>query len=54
MKNAGSYPLVAPKVLVTIYSGAEWAPGSPNQRDQVGFSKAVAAAYDSLEHRGDG
>ena len=39
---------LAPDVVVTIYSGPEWAPGAPNQRDHIEFSKAVAAAYDSL------
>jgi LmbE family N-acetylglucosaminyl deacetylase len=37
-----------PDVVVTIYSGAEWAPGAPNQSDHIEFSNAVAAAYDSL------
>jgi LmbE family N-acetylglucosaminyl deacetylase len=37
-----------PDVVVTIYSGAEWAPDAPNQRDNIEFSNAVAAAYDSL------
>jgi LmbE family N-acetylglucosaminyl deacetylase len=37
-----------PDVVVTIYSGAEWAPGAPNQTDHIEFSNAVAAAYDSL------
>ncbi len=37
-----------PDMVVTIYSGAEWAPGAPNQRDHIEFSNAVAAAYDSL------
>jgi LmbE family N-acetylglucosaminyl deacetylase len=37
-----------PDVVVTIYSGAEWAPDEPNQRDHIEFSNAVAAAYDSL------
>jgi len=39
---------VAPDVVLTIYSGPEWAPGAPNQRDHIEFSNAVAAAYDSL------
>jgi LmbE family N-acetylglucosaminyl deacetylase len=38
----------APDVVLTIYSGPEWAPGQPNQRDHIEFSNAVAAAYDSL------
>jgi LmbE family N-acetylglucosaminyl deacetylase len=39
---------LAPDVVLTIYSGPEWAPGAPNQRDHIEFSNAVAAAYDSL------
>ena len=39
---------LAPDVVITLYSGPEWAPGAPNQRDHIEFSNAVAAAYDSL------
>lgn len=39
---------LAPDVVITIYSGAEWAPGEPNQQDHIEFANAVAAAYDSL------
>ncbi|WP_197374046.1 PIG-L deacetylase family protein [Mycolicibacterium baixiangningiae] len=39
---------VAPDVVVTIFSGPEWAPGQPNQRDHIEFATAVTAAYDSL------
>ena len=39
---------LAPDVVITIYSGPEWAPGAPNHRDHIEFSNAVAAAYDSL------
>jgi len=39
---------LAPDVVITLYSGPEWAPGAPNQRDHIEFSLAVAAAYDSL------
>ncbi|RDH74448.1 PIG-L family deacetylase [Mycolicibacterium moriokaense] len=39
---------VAPEVVITLYSGPEWAPGAPNQRDHIEFSNAVAGAYDSL------
>ncbi|MBB2993567.1 LmbE family N-acetylglucosaminyl deacetylase [Mycolicibacterium iranicum] len=38
----------APDVVVTIYSGDEWAPGEPNQTDHIEFAKAVAKAYDTL------
>lgn len=40
---------LAPELVLTIYSGPEWAPGEPNQRDHIEFSNAVAAAYDSLD-----
>lgn len=39
---------VKPDVVVTIYSGPEWGPGAPNQRDHIEFAKAVAQAHDSL------
>ena len=39
---------LAPDVVITLYSGPEWAPGAPNQRDHIEFSKAVAGAVDSL------
>jgi LmbE family N-acetylglucosaminyl deacetylase len=39
---------LTPDLVITIYSGAEWAPGAPNQRDHIEFANAVAAAYDSL------
>ncbi|MGE2725877.1 PIG-L deacetylase family protein [Mycolicibacterium pulveris] len=39
---------LAPDVVITIYSGPQWGPGQPNQRDHIEFSNAVAAAYDSL------
>jgi LmbE family N-acetylglucosaminyl deacetylase len=41
---------LAPELVITIYSGPEWAPGAPNQRDHIEFSNAVAAAYDSLDN----
>lgn len=41
---------LVPDVVITIYSGAEWGPGAPNQRDHIEFSNAVARAYDSLSH----
>jgi LmbE family N-acetylglucosaminyl deacetylase len=41
---------LAPDVVITIYSGPEWEPGAPNQRDHIEFAHAVAAAYDSLAH----
>jgi LmbE family N-acetylglucosaminyl deacetylase len=42
---------LAPDVVITLYSGPEWAPGAPNQRDHIEFSLAVAAAYDSLSNK---
>jgi LmbE family N-acetylglucosaminyl deacetylase len=47
-KIAETIAALAPDVVVTIYSGPEWAPGAPNQRDHIEFSNAVADAYDSL------
>jgi LmbE family N-acetylglucosaminyl deacetylase len=47
-KIAETISKFAPDVVLTLYSGPEWAPGAPNQRDHVEFSNAVAAAYDSL------
>jgi LmbE family N-acetylglucosaminyl deacetylase len=47
-KIAETIRALAPDVVLTIYSGPEWAPGAPNQRDHIEFSNAVAAAYDSL------
>lgn len=37
-----------PDVVVTIYGGAEWDPGQPNQRDHIEFAAAVTAAFDAL------
>ena len=48
-KIAGTITELAPDVVITLYSGPEWAPGVLNQRDHIEFSNAVAAAYDSLE-----
>jgi LmbE family N-acetylglucosaminyl deacetylase len=47
-KIAETISALAPEMVITNYSGAEWAPGAPNQRDHIEFSNAVAAAYDSL------
>jgi LmbE family N-acetylglucosaminyl deacetylase len=47
-KIAETIIALAPEVVITLYSGPEWAPGAPNQRDHIEFSNAVAAAYDSL------
>jgi LmbE family N-acetylglucosaminyl deacetylase len=47
-KIAETITALAPDVVITLYSGPEWAPGAPNQRDHIEFSNAVAAAYDSL------
>ncbi|MFG1929081.1 PIG-L deacetylase family protein [Mycobacterium sp. NPDC048908] len=47
-KIAETITSLRPDLVLTIYSGPEWAPGQPNQRDHIEFSNAVAAAYDSL------
>jgi LmbE family N-acetylglucosaminyl deacetylase len=47
-KIAETITALAPDVVLTVYSGPEWAPGALNQRDHIEFSNAVAAAYDSL------
>jgi LmbE family N-acetylglucosaminyl deacetylase len=47
-KIAETMTALDPDVAITLYSGPEWAPGAPNQRDHIEFSNAVAAAYDSL------
>lgn len=47
-KIAQTITELGPDVVITIYSGTEWAPGEPNQTDHIEFSNAVAAAYDSL------
>ena len=47
-KIAETIKELEPDVVITVYSGPEWAPGAPNQRDHIEFSNAVAAAYDSL------
>ncbi|MGE2712852.1 PIG-L deacetylase family protein [Mycolicibacterium litorale] len=45
---ADTIEVVAPDVVLTIFSGPEWAPGQPNQRDHIEFATAVTAAYDAL------
>jgi LmbE family N-acetylglucosaminyl deacetylase len=47
-KIAETITELSPDVVITLYSGPEWAPGAKNQRDHIEFSLAVAAAYDSL------
>lgn len=47
-KIAETITELAPDLVATIYSGPEWAPGAPNQRDHIEYSNAVAAVYDSL------
>jgi LmbE family N-acetylglucosaminyl deacetylase len=47
-KIAETITELAPDLVATVYSGPEWAPGAPNQRDHIEFSNAVVAAYDSL------
>ena len=47
-KIAQTITELTPDVVITLYSGPEWAPGRPNQRDHIEFSNAVADAHDSL------
>jgi LmbE family N-acetylglucosaminyl deacetylase len=47
-KIAETIMVLKPDIVLTVYSGPEWAPGEPNQTDHIEFSNAVAAAYDSL------
>ncbi|WP_042328932.1 PIG-L deacetylase family protein [Dietzia sp. UCD-THP] len=37
-----------PDVVVSLFSGDEFAPGQPNQSDHMEFGAAVGAAYDDL------
>lgn len=37
-----------PDVVLSLYSGPEFAPGMPNQSDHMEFGDAVIAAYDDL------
>ncbi|MBD0862032.1 PIG-L family deacetylase [Gordonia sp. zg691] len=39
---------VAPQVILSLFGGAEWAPGMPNQADHMEFAAAVLDAYDAL------
>lgn len=39
---------VRPDVVVTIYGGAQFRPGAPNQRDHIEFAAAVTDAWDTL------
>ncbi|MFZ2510652.1 MAG: PIG-L deacetylase family protein [Gordonia sp. (in: high G+C Gram-positive bacteria)] len=39
---------VNPDIVLTLYGGAEFAPGKPNQRDHMEFTAAVIDAYDAL------
>jgi LmbE family N-acetylglucosaminyl deacetylase len=50
-KIAETITELTPDVVITIYSGPEWAPGAPNQRDHIEFANAVAGAVDSLENK---
>lgn len=42
---------LSPDVVITLYSGPEWGPGAPNQRDHIEFSNAVAGVCDSLPNK---
>jgi LmbE family N-acetylglucosaminyl deacetylase len=37
-----------PDVVLTVYGGAEWLPGVPNQRDHMEFAAAVKQACDDM------
>lgn len=37
-----------PDVVVSMYGGAQWDSGTPNQRDHIEFAAAVTAVYDTL------
>ena len=37
-----------PDVVVSLYSGPEWAPGAPNQSDHMEFGAAVGTVFDDL------
>lgn len=45
---AAAIEAAKPDVLVTIYGGAEWDSGTPNQRDHIEFAAAVTGVYDTL------
>ncbi|WP_440713364.1 PIG-L deacetylase family protein [Gordonia sp. FQ] len=47
-KIAETITRVSPDIVLSLYGGAEWAPGAPNQRDHMEFAAAVAQAYDEL------
>ncbi|GAB89848.1 PIG-L deacetylase family protein [Gordonia rhizosphera] len=47
-KVTESLERIAPQVVLTLFGGPEWAPGSPNHRDHVEFTAAVVAAFDAL------
>lgn len=40
-----------PDVVVTIFGGAEFAPGMPNQRDHIEFAAAAIDAWDAMTDR---
>lgn len=49
---ADTIAAVQPDVVLSIYGGASWAPGQPNQRDHIEFAAAVTDAYDEVAGRG--
>ncbi|MFW0784422.1 PIG-L family deacetylase [Gordonia sp. CPCC 206044] len=40
---------LAPQLILSLFGGAEWAPGQPNQSDHMEFAAAVREAYDALD-----
>ncbi|MFM9378553.1 PIG-L deacetylase family protein [Gordonia sp. VNK21] len=47
-KIAETIARVNPDIVLTLFGGAEWMPGRPNQRDHMEFSAAVLQAWDEL------
>ncbi|MEV0948445.1 PIG-L family deacetylase [Rhodococcus sp. NPDC049939] len=47
-KIAETLTVSKPDLVVTVFGGAEWAPGAPNQRDHIEFAAAVEQAYDEM------
>ncbi|MFT4199213.1 PIG-L deacetylase family protein [Gordonia sp. (in: high G+C Gram-positive bacteria)] len=47
-KVAEAITRTRPDVVLSMFGGAEWAPGFPNQRDHMEFAAAVRAAFDAL------
>ncbi|MEO6956259.1 MAG: PIG-L family deacetylase [Antricoccus sp.] len=46
-----SVQTLRPDLVITMFRGAEWAPGAPNQRDHIEFGNAVVAAIEAMDER---